>query len=175
MIPQFQFGIQQPGDSLVNHTETVRTVVVLQDGRLASGGCDNLIKIWNNYYVTATWTSSMVCVHSLKQVSSLVLASGTTNGTLRFWNISTGNIISSIMAHVGTVADLELLSNGTLVSGGNNNLVRFWNVTTGALLKTYNFTVPVRKLKLLNNSEYLAVQLFSVLTVIHLQSGSVVS
>ena len=71
------------------------------------------------------------------------LASGDDSGTIRLWNVDTGELLKTIETESDTIDSVVYSPDGkTLVSTGNNgdDGIRFWNVDvdTGELLKNYH-------------------------------------
>ena len=83
--------------TLTGHTNPVHSLVVLQDGTLASGSFDGTIRIWN---VTSGLTIKTLIVHaSLALISDGALASGSWDGTIRIWSLKEfedGSIIGAL-------------------------------------------------------------------------------
>ncbi len=66
-----------------------------------------------------------------------LLASGSANGTVKLWNVSTRENIATLEGHTGSVVSLDFSTNGTLLaSGARDNTVKLWNVATGAHVAT---------------------------------------
>ena len=65
------------------------------------------------------------------------LASGSTDETIRLWDIATGEVLATLSGHTDWVCGVTYSPNGrTLASGGGDNKVRLWDVSTGDLLVT---------------------------------------
>lgn len=61
-----------------------------------------------------------------------VLASGSEDFTIKLWNGSTGQLVSTLTAHRGRVNSLVWSSDGkVLVSGAEDHTIKLWNATTG--------------------------------------------
>lgn len=73
---------------------------------------------------------------------SRTLASGSLDGTIKIWNLQTGQIIRTLTAHSEAqelVASVAISSDGkTLVSGSNSygGTIKIWNLNSGELLIT---------------------------------------
>ena len=66
-----------------------------------------------------------------------MVASGSANGTVKLWNVSTRENIATLEGHTGSVVSLDFSTNGTLLaSGARDNTVKLWNVATGAHVAT---------------------------------------
>ena len=81
-----------PPEVLQGHTSSVRSVIQLADGRLASGSYDETICIWS----TSTGQCEKVLQGHTSDVKSVIqltdgrLASGSNDKTIRIWSTSTG-------------------------------------------------------------------------------------
>lgn len=70
-----------------------------------------------------------------------ILASGSSDTTIKFWNLNTGTLLHDIKAHSMTVNNVVFSPDGqTLVSCGNfegdNGYIKIWDVKTGKLKQT---------------------------------------
>jgi hypothetical protein len=87
--------------TLSGHSYSVKSVMELSDGRLASGSSDNTVKIWN--IVTGvcemTLTGHGDQVYSVFQLSDGRLASGSADKTIKIWNIHSGICELTLSGH----------------------------------------------------------------------------
>jgi hypothetical protein len=60
------------------------------------------------------------------------LASGSSDETIRLWDVTTGAETARLEGHTDWVQALCLLPDGRLVSGSGDNTIRLWDVATGA-------------------------------------------
>lgn len=60
----------------------------------------------------------------------LLLATGLTNGTIKVWDVSTGNLQFNLIGHQSVVRDLVFTPNGSLslVSASRDKTLRVWNL-----------------------------------------------
>ncbi|RMZ98100.1 serine threonine kinase, partial [Brachionus plicatilis] len=79
--------------TLNNHSQRVRTLVVLQNGDLASGSEDRTIKIWNleNGSVKMTLKNHSSWVRTLAVLQNGDLVSGSEDSTIKIWNLENGS------------------------------------------------------------------------------------
>lgn len=74
---------------------------------------------------------------SIKTVafSNELLASGSMDGTIRLWKISSGALLKTIGGHLGRVLAVVFAA-GLLALVSDDQTIKLWNPTLGALLKT---------------------------------------
>ena len=100
-------------------------------------------------------------VSSLAILDDRTIASGCFNGTIRIWNINTGQTIKTLTDenHQTHIFCLAALPNGALASGHMDLKVRIWNTTTGKILKTLKVNGGVaRSLVVRSDTSYFSKQ-----------------
>ncbi len=55
------------------------------------------------------------------------LASGSSDDTIRLWDVTAGVETARLEGHSGRVAALCMLRDGRLASGSDDNTIRLWN------------------------------------------------
>ena len=112
---------------LISHGDAVRSMIVLADGRLASGGADGKIKLWPKHGVG----EPVVLSHGSRPVYSLValkdgdLASGDADGKITLWP-QDGRGEPVVLSHgSGPVLSLAVLADGRLASAGGDE-IKLW-------------------------------------------------
>ena len=60
-----------------------------------------------------------------------------TDGTVRLWDVTTGQVKTTLTGHTDDVFSVVYSPDGqTLASGSSDNTVRLWDVTTGQVKTT---------------------------------------
>jgi len=65
-----------------------------------------------------------------------LLASASSDTTIKIWDHTDGRCLSTLDGHVGAVRCIAGLATGLLVSGSDDKTVRLWDLTTGICLLT---------------------------------------
>ncbi|NJN98404.1 MAG: WD40 repeat domain-containing protein [Anaerolineales bacterium] len=74
-----------------------------------------------------------------------VLASGTSSGMVRLWQVSTGTLLRKLENGTGIVNNVTFSPDGTsLASAADDGIVRLWRIADGKLLYTLPSPEPVR-------------------------------
>ena len=108
---------------------SVCCIAALPDGRLACGGGEKHIKIWN----LTTRVCDMTLEGHTDEVRSLVvlaggrLASASRDKSVRVWNVATGACEATLSGHTDKVWSLAALPDGRLVSGSEDLTIRVWS------------------------------------------------
>ena len=110
--------------------------------RLASGGVDDTVRIWNadTGDPIRTLKGFALGVNSVAySPDGKRLASGGGDSTVRIWNAETGDPIRTLKGHTDWVSSVAYSPDGTrLASASGDGTVRIWNADTGD---------PIRMLK----------------------------
>jgi putative hemolysin len=136
-ILEQRFCLTPPGGEtarLEGHSGPVFALCALPDGRLASGSCDNTIRLWdiNSGAETARLDGHSGMVWALSMLPDGRLASGSSDNTIRLWDVKTGAESARLEGHSDDVVALCVLPDGRLASGSNDITIRLWDVKTGA-------------------------------------------
>lgn len=117
---------------------------------------DNTVNIWNidennNFQCVKTLTGHTEYVNCLELINDFTLASGSSDSTIRLWNLTT---YSSEVIKTGlknSVDCLKLLSSN-LIASGSKNCVHIWNtITLSCVFKLNEHTDCVSQIEMLLN------------------------
>jgi WD40 repeat protein len=109
-----------------------------------------------------------VCIRTLKGhicwivalavLNDGMLASGSTDNTVRIWSYHSGECLWTLHAESGKVIrTLAALKDGTLAAGSDDGSIRIWNVIDGECLRTlFADTNYMRDLVVLNDGKLAA-------------------
>ncbi len=117
--------------------DEICSLIQLDDHRLASigHGSHGKLRIWHLDRTDSTGNSIDVITESVGTFSSLIkltdqqLVSGHTDGSLRIWDLTRPvgeQCISTVKAHIKSVASLVRLDNGQLVTAGDD-ILKVWD------------------------------------------------
>jgi WD40 repeat protein len=116
------------------HSSGVFALKWLDKDTLASAGNDDdgTIKLWSpTTGQTKRTIQTNQYVRSLKLLNNNIrVAAGLESGDINIYNISDGNLVSSLKGHTSYVFDLVQISDELLASSSWDKTVRIWNLTT---------------------------------------------
>ena len=139
-------GDRQGGRQLARlsgRTSTVQTVLALPDNaRALSGGFDGL-QLWDlaagkclKTIPCGTDDDDHVFSSAVDPTGTWVL-SGHRDGSIRRWDLATGEQLATLTGHSGIVKSVQITSDGQFaVSGSNDKTVRIWDLAAGRCLGT---------------------------------------
>lgn len=127
---------------LAGHSRWVMAVAISPDGqKVASGGLDDVIKIWNltTGELVTTLTGHTKAVNCLTfSPDSQFIISGSDDDTVRVWQVASGQLQHTLMGHTRDVNSVAIHADGQwLVSGSEDRTIRLWKLTTGETLRIF--------------------------------------
>ena len=169
---------QQCIATLEGHTEAVRALAVLPDGRVVSGSSHvvlanaretvsnrnehNTLKLWDmsTQQCIATLEGHTDFVQALAVLPDGRVVSGSADNTLKLWDMSTQQCIATLQGHTSSVQALAVLPDGRVVSGSEDKTLKLWRASyapLSVLLSTHAARL-MHNFKQLANSVYLQEQ-----------------
>jgi WD40 repeat protein len=130
---------------------------------VATASSDSTVKIWQTLNETLsllrTYTGHTLGVNGLEYIDSDAVASGSDDGVIHIWSISSG--LANVTINTGQgVLSLQMLNDGVHLVAGMQPNIKIYNVNTGSLIATLQgHTSSVDDLVLLygeNNNNLLA-------------------
>ncbi|KAI1702106.1 WD domain, g-beta repeat domain-containing protein [Ditylenchus destructor] len=95
--------------------------VQYDDDKIISGLRDNSIKIWRR--------SDLTCTKTLTGHTGSVLSSGSSNATVRIWDVNTGAQLNTLIHHSEAVLHLRF-QNGMLVTSSKDRSIAVWDMVS---------------------------------------------
>ncbi|MEM7034155.1 MAG: BTAD domain-containing putative transcriptional regulator, partial [Chloroflexota bacterium] len=153
---------------LKGHLDWIRAIAFSPDGQtLASGSTDYTIRLWN--LVQILDSSNTVLKESDSELfdhtilsghtnwvnaiafspEGQLLASGSSDHTVRLWDVETGQHCLTLEGHTHWVLSIAFSPDGDiLASGSGDETVRLWDVETGICLNTLEIPGPYEGLNI---------------------------
>ncbi|MBI1889852.1 MAG: 2OG-Fe(II) oxygenase [Burkholderiales bacterium] len=121
-----------------SHQGYIWTMARLNDGRIASGGRDQTIRLWTpDGKPSGSLVGHERSVLGLTQSAPGYLASASRDRTLRFWNLETGACEKTVHAHEAAILNVISLKNGSLLTAAADHLIKIWR-SDGSLAQTFH-------------------------------------
>lgn len=115
--------------TLEGHRDAVLALVVLPDGKLASGSKDATVRVWENEDCVHVLEGHALSVISLAVLTHDRLASGSFDITVRVWHVPTATCLFELV-HARPVRTLVFLPDGQLAAG-SDEIVEIWDIDSG--------------------------------------------
>ncbi|GAA5879981.1 hypothetical protein JCM8547_004831 [Rhodosporidiobolus lusitaniae] len=132
--------------TLEGHEQSVWAVLALdgEDDLVLTGAADNLIRLFKGDKLVRAFKGHTQAVRALAKLDSSVgggdiFASGSNDGTIHLWSLSTGECVRVLSGHDSFVYSLSAIPDsqgGGLVSGGEDRTVRVWRSSDGECEQT---------------------------------------
>ncbi|XP_057253831.1 protein FAN isoform X4 [Pezoporus wallicus] len=151
------FGRQQ--DILMGHDDAV-SKICWQDGRLYSASWDSTVKVWHcapgetlsskkHRFELLAELEHEVSVNTINlNAANTILVSGTKEGTINVWDITTATALHQLPCHSGTVFDAAFSPDSRhLLSTGEDCCFKVIDVQTGMVISSVTTEEPQRCFK----------------------------
>ena len=124
---------------LLGHTGGATSVAIC-DSRVASGGSDRCVRIWDTHTGRAVLpplrghSGAVMCV----ALNRARVVSGSDDKTVRVWDACTGELLHLLTGHTGTITSVAM-GGMYLASGGGaaDRSVRVWDALTGRQVQVH--------------------------------------
>lgn len=116
---------------LSGHNGTIQVLIQLSNGDLVSGSGDWTIKIWNNEEEKQTLLGHKDVLRGLIEKKNVdnQLISVSEDNVIKLWNITTGQIIFSLIhCHQDILFSCVCLQDGRVVSCSQDKQIKIWNI-----------------------------------------------
>ncbi|CEP16454.1 hypothetical protein [Parasitella parasitica] len=124
--------------------ETQQCLLTLDVMWASKNGGDSIVESWldramNYGYAAHDFVGAL-------QFWEFALASGTSDGKIRMWDLRTGQAHRTLSGHSAPVTCLQF-DQVHLVSGSLDKTIRIWDLRTGSVFDTLTYTTPVSSLQ----------------------------
>jgi WD40 repeat protein len=127
--------------TLDGHTDSVASVALTADGRLAlSGGLDGTLRLWDltTGRCLRTLTHSALVMSVALTVDGRFALSVSDEQTPRLWELSTGRCLRTFKGHTEAVTAVALTPGGRFaLSASQDKTLRLWELASGRCLGTF--------------------------------------
>jgi len=79
--------------------------------------------------------SSVIC---LTKCSDKLILSGSTDASIKLWNLNTDECLKTFEGHTDQINSIEILSDDRIASGSYDKTIKIWNLVEGTCLKTFS-------------------------------------
>lgn len=155
---------------------SVRSMVVLTDGKLAVGSSAQDVMVWEVDTKRCAWdwqflSPSYTMLFPMVALPNGMLASGSNDSMVRVWDINEGTV-KLLKGHRHAVNALALLPSGALASASADTRVLVWNTTSSACVRQLTgHSMPVQSLAVLDGDCLAAGSMAHNVCVWHVPTG----
>jgi WD40 repeat protein len=155
---------------------SVRSMVVLTDGKLAVGSSAQDVMVWDVENKRCAWdwqflSPSYTMMFPMVALPNGLFASGSMDSMVRVWDIALG-VVKLLRGHRRQVGALALLPSGALASASADTRVLVWDTTRCACVRQLTgHSMPVVSLAVLDNDRLAAGSMSHHVCVWHVPTG----
>lgn len=152
--------------SFESHIEEV-TALSYHNYTLVSGSQDRTIRQWDmqtghclqtidvlwafQQNLTTSVEQSLISDRNTPFIGALqtydaALATGTSDGVVRLWDLRSGEVVRSLVGHTGPVTCLQF-DERHLATGSNDRSIRIWDLRTGGIHDAFAYESPISSLQ----------------------------
>ena len=113
------------------HKGSIISLCEMENGKIASSGSDNKILIWKVKDKSEEFINIRERVkyeRSLISINENTLISGSSDGNVKLWDVSTGELKKIFTGHSKSVTCLSKISDDKIISGGSDSLIIVWDL-----------------------------------------------
>ena len=144
------------------HVTQTKDVIFTPDGRSAVSAESNYIVYWRNVvegqigrHPFYGHTGSINSIDINQEMSKIV--SGSQDGTIKIWDLESGQMLQSLNAHTDGINDVEFNKTGNnIVSCGSDSSIKLWDADSYQLIKTIKTNFSVNAVSFHYSGNYLA-------------------
>jgi division protein 1 len=168
-LTKLEFGASEESPlihSFESHIDEI-TALSFHNYNMVSGSQDRTIRQWDLQTghclqtIDILWASQMNSLSSLDQsmyvdkvnpfIGALqtydaALATGTSDGTVRLWDLRSGEVVRTLIGHTGPVTTLQF-DDKHLATGSLDRSIRIWDLRTGGIHDAFAYESPISSLQ----------------------------
>jgi F-box and WD-40 domain protein CDC4 len=132
---------------LIGHTETIRCLRLLKDGRLVSAGRDNTLRIWSTNFESSDKEAELTLdghTDTIRDFATYQTSEGneriistSCDTTARVWDPSSGICLHVLSGHTSKLFVVTCSQDGKhAATGGMNGEIKVWDLLSNTLIKS---------------------------------------
>lgn len=149
--------------TLYGHTDSIASLIQLNETELATGSFDSTVKIWDLKreqisvnHLTLKGPIYARTIYALAKLNDQYIAAAAYK-KIQIWSPLTGDLITTLTDHSNVVQSLVSLNETFFLSGSLDRTIRVWNILDWKCKQIIQTRRSVRKVLLLNASKQIAV------------------
>lgn len=135
------------GRGLWDELYYIKSIVSMPSGKLAST-CKNEIYLWeptDEKFDIQVLSGHKDSVNTLVSLNNGHLVSGSTDKTIKIWELHTNTCIQTLNGHTGAVNSIVALTNEVIIScSSEDNTIRLWHILKNQPLQTIVSSYPLK-------------------------------